>query len=113
MDCLFCSIANKDIPADVVYEDDQVIAFRDINGQAPTHVLVIPRKHIATINDIAPEDNALIGHMVQIAKKIAAAEGAADNGYRLVMNCNDDGGQTVYHIHMHVLAGRGLQWPPG
>ena len=113
MDCLFCSIANKDIPAEIVYEDDSVIAFRDIHAQAPTHALVIPKKHIATINDIDSSDNELIGHMFQAAKKIAADEGASDNGYRLVMNCNSDGGQTVYHIHLHVLAGRSLQWPPG
>lgn len=113
MDCLFCSIANKKIPADILYEDESVIAFRDIHAQAPTHALVIPKKHIATINDIASDDNELIGHMVQTAKKIAANEGASDKGYRLVMNCNDDGGQTVYHIHLHVLAGRSLTWPPG
>lgn len=113
MDCLFCSIANKDIPAEIVYEDDSVIAFRDIHAQAPTHALVIPKKHIATINDIDSSDNELIGHMFQAAKKITADEGASDNGYRLVMNCNSDGGQTVYHIHLHVLAGRSLQWPPG
>lgn len=113
MDCLFCSIANKDIPAEILYEDESVIAFRDIHAQAPTHALVIPKKHIATINDIESDDNELIGHMVQAAKKIAADVGATDKGYRLVMNCNDDGGQTVYHIHLHVLAGRSLQWPPG
>jgi len=113
MDCLFCSIANRDIPAEIVHEDDQVVAFRDINAQAPTHVLIIPKKHSPTINDIEPSDNALIGHMAQTAKQIAKDAGAAEDGYRLVMNCNDDGGQTVYHIHMHVLAGRSLQWPPG
>ena len=113
MDCLFCSIASKDIPADIVYEDETVIAFRDIHAQAPTHALVIPKKHIATINDIDSSDNQLLGHMIQTAKRIASDEGASDNGYRLVMNCNDDGGQTVYHIHLHVLAGRSLQWPPG
>jgi histidine triad (HIT) family protein len=113
MDCLFCSIAEQTIPADIVYQDDKVVAFRDISPQAPSHVLVIPRKHIATINDIDAADNALIGHMVQTAKSIAASEGLSEDGYRLTMNCNDHGGQTVYHIHLHLLGGRPMSWPPG
>lgn len=113
MDCLFCKIIDKSIPADVVFEDEQVIAFRDIDPQAPSHILVIPRKHISTVNDIEPSDHALIGHMVSTAKTLAAEHGHADDGYRLVMNCNEHGGQTVFHIHLHVLAGRPLTWPPG
>lgn len=113
MDCLFCSIVDRSIPADIIHEDDQVIAFRDVYPQAPTHILIIPRRHIATINDLTSEDNELIGHMLHTAKSIASAEGFSEQGYRLVMNCNDDGGQTVYHIHLHLLAGRSLDWPPG
>ena len=113
MDCLFCSIAAGSIPADIVYEDDQVVAFRDINPQAPTHLLIIPRLHISTLNDLDSNNHSLIGNMAYIAKQLAEKEGHADNGYRLTMNCNDDGGQTVYHIHMHLLAGRAMQWPPG
>ena len=113
MDCLFCSIAAHTIPADIVYEDDKVVAFRDITPQAPTHILIIPRKHIATLNAIEEADCALLGHMALTAKTLAAQEGFAEQGYRLVMNCNDDGGQTVFHIHMHLLGGRGMSWPPG
>jgi histidine triad (HIT) family protein len=113
MDCLFCRIVAKNIPADILYEDDQVVAFRDINPQAPTHILIIPRQHIATLNAIESEHDSLLGHMVLTAKKLAAQEGISENGYRLIMNCNDDGGQTVFHIHMHVVGGRRLSWPPG
>ena len=112
-DCLFCKILKGDIPADVIFESDSAIAFRDINPQAPTHVLIIPRKHIATINDIAPEDHALIGSLYAAAKSIAAQEGFSDAGYRAVMNCNEAAGQTVFHIHLHLLGGRSLGWPPG
>lgn len=107
-DCLFCKIAAGDIPADVVYQDDTVLAFRDINPQAPTHVLVIPRKHIATINALEAGDESLIGYMVLTARQIAADNGIDESGYRLVMNCNQEGGQTVYHIHLHILGGRQL-----
>lgn len=110
---IFSKILSGDIPADVVYEDDLVLAFRDIQPQAPTHVLIIPRKPIATLNDLQAEDQALVGHMVLTAAKIAEQEGIADEGYRTVMNCNEYGGQTVFHIHMHVLGGRPLSWPPG
>lgn len=113
MTCLFCSISEKTIPADIVFEDEKVIAFRDINPQAPSHLLIIPRLHISTLNEILPEHNYLIGHMFQTAKALALQEGVQDNGYRLVMNCNNDGGQTVFHIHLHLLAGRHLNWPPG
>jgi len=112
-DCLFCKILNGDIPADIVYESDSAIAFRDINPQAPTHVLIIPRKHIATINDINEEDQEIVGSLYLAAKDIARAEGLSDEGYRAVMNCNEGAGQSVFHIHLHVLGGRALTWPPG
>jgi len=112
-DCLFCKILNGDIPADIIYESDSAIAFRDINPQAPTHVLIIPRKHIATINDLDDEDQEIIGSLYLAAKDIARAEGLSDEGYRAVMNCNEGAGQSVFHIHLHVLGGRALSWPPG
>lgn len=112
-DCLFCKIASGEINTDLVYETESVLVFRDINPQAPLHVLVIPRKHISTANDVAAEDAGLVGEMVLAAKQVAAAEGYAESGYRLVMNCNADAGQTVFHIHLHLLAGRSLTWPPG
>ena len=112
-DCLFCKIIAGDIPADIVYESETAIAFRDINPQAPTHVLIIPRRHIATINDIEPVDEEIVGSLYSAAREIAAAEGFADEGYRVVMNCNEAAGQTVFHIHLHLLGGRGLGWPPG
>ncbi len=113
MDCLFCKIVEGEIPADIIYESDTAIAFRDINPQAPTHVLIIPRKHISTINDITAADQELIGTLFMAAKEIAAQEGIADSGYRVVMNCNEGAGQSVFHIHLHLLGGRGLGWPPG
>jgi len=106
--CLFCKIINKDIPADIVYEDDRVLAFRDISPQAPIHTLIIPRKHINTINDASVGDRELIGHMVLTATQIAKENHVDEPGYRLVMNCNEQGGQTVFHIHLHILAGRQL-----
>ena len=112
-DCLFCKIRDGEIPCDRVYEDDDVIAFKDVNPQAPTHVLVVPRKHIATINDLEEDDGNIIGAMMMAAKEIAAAEGIAEDGYRLVLNCNAKAGQTVFHIHLHLLGGRALVWPPG
>jgi len=112
-DCLFCKVLNGDIPADIVYESDSAIAFRDINPQAPTHVLVIPRKHVATINDLDEEDQEIVGSLYLAAKDIARAEGLSDAGYRAVMNCNEGAGQSVFHIHLHVLGGRALSWPPG
>jgi len=102
-----------DITPDTVYEDDRVLAFRDINAQAPLHVLVIPKQHIATLNDIEDAQEGVMGHLLAAAARIAAQEGYADSGYRTVMNCNDDGGQTVFHIHLHLLAGRSMHWPPG
>ena len=112
-DCLFCKILNGDVPADLVYESDSAIAFRDISPQAPTHVLVIPRKHIATINDLGEDDQEIVGSLYLAAKDIARAEGLSDEGYRAVMNCNEGAGQSVFHIHLHVLGGRALSWPPG
>lgn len=112
-DCLFCKILEGDIPADIVYESEKAVAFRDINPQAPTHVLIIPRKHIATINDIAESDHELVGSLYAAAAEIAAGEGHADDGYRVVMNCNERAGQSVFHIHLHLLGGRDLSWPPG
>lgn len=112
MDCLFCKIANQEIPAELIYEDDQVVAFNDINPQAPSHILIIPRKHIATLNDIEEQDEALVGHMLKTAAVIAEQQGFAESGYRTVFNCNQDGGQTVYHIHLHLLGGKPMGWPP-
>ena len=113
MDCLFCKIVNKEIPATVIFENEKLLAFRDISPQAPVHFLVIPKKHISTLDDLSEEDVLIIGEMTLAAKSIMKQEGFADKGYRLVMNCNEDGGQTVFHIHMHALAGRALTWPPG
>lgn len=112
-DCLFCKIAAGEIPADPVYQDDDLVAFNDINPQAPTHVLIIPRTHIATLNDATPNDAALLGKLLVTAGKIARSEGFADAGYRVVMNCNAAAGQTVFHVHLHLLGGRQLGWPPG
>ena len=112
-DCLFCKILSGDIPADIVYESETAIAFRDVNPQAPTHVLVIPRKHIATINDLNESDMETVGSLYLAARDIAREEGIAEDGYRAVMNCNSGAGQTVYHIHRHVIGGRPMSWPPG
>ena len=112
-DCLFCKIVAGDIPADVIHETDSTLAFRDINPQAPTHVLIVPRRHIARINDIATDDRELVGSLFTTAKEIAVAEGLADDGYRVVMNCNEAAGQSVFHLHLHLLGGRPLSWPPG
>lgn len=113
MSCLFCRIVSGEIPASKVYEDDDVVAFNDINPQAPLHVLVIPKRHIATTNDLTPDDDGLVGMLVRRAAAIAAEKGYAARGYRTVLNCNAEAGQTVFHIHVHVLAGRVMGWPPG
>lgn len=113
MNCLFCKIAQKEIPAAVVFEDTEIMAFRDLNPQAPTHLLVIPKVHIATINDTDTKDEQLLGKMVLAAKRLAALEGFSETGYRLIFNVNSDGGQTVHHIHLHILGGRKMTWPPG
>ncbi len=112
-DCLFCKVVAGDIPAERVYESEHVIGFRDINPQAPTHVLFIPKEHIPTINDIDEAHHALVGELFGAAKSVAASEGHAHDGYRVVMNCNEGAGQSVFHIHLHMLAGRRLTWPPG
>jgi len=112
-DCLFCKIIAGQIPASIVFQDDRLIAFKDINPQAPMHVLIVPRRHIATLNDLAPGDDGLVGEMVRRAAALAAENGHAERGYRTVFNCNGDAGQTVFHIHLHVLGGRKLSWPPG
>ena len=113
MSCLFCRIIAGEIPSSKVYEDDEVFAFNDINPQAPLHVLVVPKRHIATVNDLAPGDEALVGTLVRRAAAIAVENGYAERGYRTVFNCNAEAGQTVFHVHLHLLAGRGLGWPPG
>jgi histidine triad (HIT) family protein len=107
--CLFCRIVHKELPADVVFEDDEMLAFRDINPQAPVHVLVIPKRHVATVNDLADDDAALVGRLVLRARAIARETGVAADGYRLIVNCNADGGQTVFHLHVHLMAGRQLR----
>ncbi len=112
-DCLFCKIARGDIDAELVFESDDVVAFRDINPQAPTHVLIIPRRHIATTNDISEADVADVGKLFVVAKQIAKQEGFDEAGYRVIMNCNAAAGQTVFHIHLHLLGGRDFGWPPG
>ena len=110
---LFLKIIDREIPADIVLETEEVLAFRDVNPQAPVHVLIIPKKHVRTINDLGSEDVELIGRLFLAAKEIAQAEGLAEEGYRVVMNCNEAAGQTVFHIHLHLLGGRALGWPPG
>lgn len=112
-DCLFCKMVAGEIKPDVVYEDEAVLAFRDINPQAPTHVLVIPKQHISTINDLNSDDAELVGRLYLAAKKVAELDGIAEDGYRTVMNCNVAAGQSVFHIHLHLLGGRNLHWPPG
>ena len=114
MSTIFTKIINREIPADIVYETETVLAFRDINPQAPVHVLIIPKVEIAKITDLnGNEHSTLLGEMYDAANKIAKDEGIADSGFRLVFNCGDDGGQEVYHIHMHLLGGRKMTWPPG
>jgi histidine triad (HIT) family protein len=113
MDCLFCRIIAGEIPASIVYKDDDLVAFRDINPQAPMHLLVVPRKHVATTNDLTAEDDVLVGRMLRRAAQLAVDEGFGERGYRTVFNCNREAGQTVFHLHLHLLAGRGLEWPPG
>ncbi|NOY67459.1 MAG: histidine triad nucleotide-binding protein [Gammaproteobacteria bacterium] len=112
-DCLFCKMVTGEIKADVVYENDNVLAFRDINPQAPVHVLIVPKKHIRTINDLQETDASLVGEMYLAAKEIASQSEISEQGYRAVMNCNAGAGQTVFHIHMHLLGGRAMLWPPG
>ena len=112
-DTIFKKIIDKEIPADIVYEDDDVLAFKDISPQAPIHILVIPKQEIATLNELDESHDILTGKIIRIASMIAKKEGIDKDGYRLVMNCNEHGGQTVFHIHCHLIGGRSLQWPPG
>lgn len=112
-DCLFCKIKDGEIPSKKVYEDELVYAFEDIEPQAPVHIIIIPKAHIASANEIDGENCAVVGHIFSVAAKIAKDKGFAEKGYRVVNNCGEDGGQTVGHIHFHLLAGRNLQWPPG
>jgi histidine triad (HIT) family protein len=113
MTCLFCKIIAREIPASIVYEDDLVLAFNDINPQAPTHVLVVPKRHIATLNDLEPGDDSIVGELVRRAATIAKERGIAVGGFRTVFNTNREAGQTVFHIHLHLLGGRTMTWPPG
>ncbi len=112
-DCLFCKIADKTIPAKLVYEDDRALAFRDLNPQAPTHVLIVPRKHIPSLNELTDADAALVGHLHVVARQVAHDEGIAADGYRVLFNTGKLAGQTVFHIHLHLIGGRALGWPPG
>lgn len=113
MSCIFCRIIQGELPASLLYEDEQVVAFPDLHPQAPFHALIIPKQHIATLNDLKTEHEALIGHMILTAQKIAKDKGYHEKGFRLNFNCNSEGGQTVFHIHLHLLAGRQMHWPPG
>lgn len=112
-DCLFCKIINKQIPSEIVYEDDHVVAFRDIQPQAPTHLLVIPRRHIPSLAAVSDQDISVLGRLQYVASKLAKENGFSDDGYRTVINCGNHGQQTVYHLHLHLLGGRQLSWPPG
>lgn len=113
MSCLFCRIIAGEIPGKFLYQDERLVVLQDVNPQAPLHALVIPRRHVATLNDLTSEDDGLIGEMVRRAAAIARERGVAENGYRTVFNCNADAGQTVFHIHLHLLGGRAMAWPPG
>lgn len=112
-DCLFCRIVAGEIPASIVFQDERMVAFKDITPQAPTHILVVPKRHIATLNDLVPEDDGLVGEMTRRAAAIAKEQGLADRGYRVLFNCNAEAGQTVFHIHLHLVGGRRMGWPPG
>jgi len=112
-DCIFCKIASKGIPSKVVYEDDQVFAFDDVNPQAPVHSLVIPKRHVTSVQELGESDRALIGHLLLTCTKVATLKGLTDHGYRLVTNTGKDGGQTVFHLHFHIMGGRHMAWPPG
>ncbi len=112
-DCLFCKIVNKEIPADIVHEDGEMLAFKDISPKAPLHVLFIPKKHMATVNDLGAGDAELLGRMILKARDVAKENGIDESGYRIVANCNKDAGQEVFHLHIHLLGGRKFSWPPG
>ena len=112
-DCIFCKIAAKEIPVEAVYEDDDVIAFPDVNPAAPVHILVIPKKHIDNLLEVTAEDQVLVTHLLETVSKVATAAGLAKDGFRTVINTKDNGGQTVHHLHIHILGGRFMTWPPG
>lgn len=112
-ECVFCKIAAKELESEIVHEDGDVVAFRDVNPQAPTHILVIPKKHIESTNELAPGDDGLIGKLVRTGVELARKEGHGENGYRLVFNCGAHAGYSVFHVHLHVLGGRRMSWPPG
>ena len=112
-DCIFCKIAAGEIPADILLKNDHVVVFRDLSPQAPTHLLAIPRRHIATLNQAQPDDAETLGQLFLAAREVAAQQGFADQGYRTVLNCGEGAGQTVFHLHLHILAGRAFTWPPG
>jgi len=113
MNCLFCKIVNKEIPSKIVFENERILAFRDVNPQAPVHILIIPKKHISGLNEITPEDNNLLGEIQNVARELAQKENINHDGYRLVVNCGPAAGQAVAHLHYHLLGGRKLSWPPG
>ncbi len=112
-DCIFCKIANGEIPSDIIYEDDEVIAFNDVNPQSPVHFLVIPKKHIPSANDLNKGNVSIVSHIFLVINKLVKEKGLGEKGYRIINNCGEYGGQTVNHIHFHVLGGRQFQWPPG
>ncbi len=112
-DCLFCQIVEKEIPAEIVFENDKLLAFKDIDQQAPVHILIIPKEHITTMNDLNSNHKELIGDILLAAKRLALEYNISEDGYRIVFNCNKKGGQVVYHIHLHLLGGRQMKWPPG
>jgi histidine triad (HIT) family protein len=112
-DCLFCKIANKEIETEIVYEDEEIIAFKDINPKAPVHLLFIPKRHVASLNAISEDDSSILGRLLLRIKETAKKQGIAENGYRVVLNCNKDAGQEVFHVHVHLLGGRAFTWPPG
>jgi histidine triad (HIT) family protein len=112
-DCIFCKIGRKEIPSRIAYEDRQVVAFEDVNPQAPTHTLIIPKEHFATLNDISQQEETLLGHMMMVATRLAKEKGLQEEGYRCVFNCMEGAGQSVFHIHLHLLGGRKFTWPPG
>ena len=113
MECIFCKIIKGEVPANIIYQDEHIVAFDDINPQALHHKLIIPKKHLSTLNDVTSDDIWLMGHMLHVAKEIAFSLGIAEGGYRVLINCNADGGQVVYHLHMHLIGGRKMKWPPG
>jgi histidine triad (HIT) family protein len=112
-DCIFCKIASGEIPSNKVYEDGSIVGFRDVQPQAPVHIIVIPKKHIETMNDVTDSDAKLMSDLLQVCQKLARNEGLSEKGYRIVINCNKDGGQSVFHLHAHLLGGRHMSWPPG